>query len=325
MGADSRAWLSSSTSGAPREPRSRPNTVARGGDQRTEAAMVGAFVTPLPVLETTPRTRSAGVRRPPIKACAKSATEGLSHGQRHFLHLDDRTRDEIHGILEAAAQMKQRIRVDKGFKPMERKTMAMVFAKPSARTRVSFETGMYLMGGHALHLGQEIGIGTREATKDVARVLSGYNDIIMARLFRHEDMLELAQFATVPVINGLTDFNHPCQVMADALTIQEQLGTVEGVKVVYVGDGNNMVHSWLELASRVSIEFVCCCPEVCAQKRGMNEAAERSSRDDSNHRYSSSTYSLGVQTKRGTSHQGIRGQPIPNYDFTRSSISGEGC
>uniref|UniRef100_A0A7S1XGX6 ornithine carbamoyltransferase n=1 Tax=Compsopogon caeruleus TaxID=31354 RepID=A0A7S1XGX6_9RHOD len=193
---------------------------------------------------------------------ARGETGGLPVHQRHFLHLDDRTGDEIKQLLNTAIDIKKRIRGDREFSPLSRKTMAMVFAKPSARTRVSFETGMFLMGGHALHLGQEIGIGTREATKDVARVLSGYNDIIMARLFKHQDIIELANYATVPVINGLTDFNHPCQVMADALTILETLGTLEGVKVVYVGDGNNMVHSWLELASRVPIDFVCCCPEV---------------------------------------------------------------
>jgi ornithine carbamoyltransferase len=105
-----------------------------------------------------------------------------------------------------------------------------------------------------------IQIGKREPTKDIARVLSGYNDIIMARLFGHNDILEMAEYSSVPVINGLTDYNHPCQIMADMLTIVECKGRFEGVKVVYVGDGNNMVHSWLRLAMRVPFEFVCICP-----------------------------------------------------------------
>ena len=150
-------------------------------------------------------------------------------------------------------------------KPLDGKTMTMVFAKPSMRTRASFETGMYLLGGQALYLGpNEIGIGKRELAKDVARVLSRYNDIIMARLFAHEDLLQLANHSSVPVINGLTDYNHPCQILADALTIREQLGErrlSEGdFKLVYVGDGNNIFHSWLKLASVMPMQLVCICP-----------------------------------------------------------------
>lgn len=139
--------------------------------------------------------------------------------------------------------------------------MAMIFTKPSARTRVSFETGFYRLGGHALYLDPlSIQIGKREATKDIARVLAGYNDVIMARLFAHEDLMELAEYSKVPVINGLTDYNHPCQIMADALTILENKGRIENTKIIYVGDGNNIVHSWLRLAAKVPIHFVCACP-----------------------------------------------------------------
>lgn len=151
---------------------------------------------------------------------------------------------------------------DESFKPFAGQTMAMIFTKPSARTRVSFETGFFRLGGHALYLDPNtIQLGKREPTKDIARVLSGYNDVIMARLFGHQDLLELAQYSDVPVINGLTDYNHPCQIMADALTILERKGRFEGVKVVYVGDGNNVVNSWLRLATRLSFEFVCACPK----------------------------------------------------------------
>ena len=122
----------------------------------------------------------------------------------------------------------------------------MIFAKPSARTRVSFETGYYRLGGHALYLGpNDIGIGKRESVADVARVLSRFNDMIMARLFEHNHILELAEHATVPVVNGLTDHNHPCQIMADAFTIIEHLGSVKNKSIAYVGDGNNIVHSAL--------------------------------------------------------------------------------
>lgn len=121
--------------------------------------------------------------------------------------------------------------------------------------------GFFRLGGHALYLDPNtIQLGKREPTKDIARVLSGYNDAIMARLFAHADLLELAQYASVPVINGLTDYNHPCQIMADVLTIIERKGRFEGIKLVYVGDGNNMVNSWLRLSTRFAFEFVCVCP-----------------------------------------------------------------
>ena len=138
----------------------------------------------------------------------------------------------------------------------------MIFAKPSARTRVSFETGFEWMGGHALFLGpNDIGIGKREAIKDISRVLSRYNDIIMARLFEHEHIIELAEHSSVPIVNGLTDYNHPCQIMADIFTVWEHLNDIDGAKIVYMGDGNNIVHSWLHLSMRFPLDFVCCCPE----------------------------------------------------------------
>lgn len=137
----------------------------------------------------------------------------------------------------------------------------MIFAKPSARTRISFETGFEWMGGHALYLGpNDIGIGKREAVKDIARVVSRYNDMIMARLFDHNHMLELAEYSTSPVVNGLTDYNHPCQIMADILTVWEHRGNVDNLKITYMGDGNNIVHSWLQLASVFPMNFVCCSP-----------------------------------------------------------------
>ena len=184
-------------------------------------------------------------------------------GLRHFIHLDDFTKEELWHMLKVGRALKAKDGEPEaaGYQPVARRTMAMVFAKPSMRTRVSFETGFYKLGGHAVYLGpSEVGVGKREAVKDVARVLGRYNQVIMARLFDHEDMLEMARQSPVPVINGLTDYNHPCQLMADALTIWETLGRLEGVRVVYVGDGNNMVHSWAKLAGVMGINFVCCCP-----------------------------------------------------------------
>ncbi|XP_026405219.1 ornithine carbamoyltransferase, chloroplastic-like [Papaver somniferum] len=171
-------------------------------------------------------------------------------GLKDFIHISD---FEVKALLKSG---------DRSFQPFKGKSMAMIFAKPSMRIRVSFETGFFLLGGHAIYLGpDDIQMGKREETRDVARVLSGYNDIIMARLFAHQDILDLAKYASVPVINGLTDYNHPVQIMADALTIIEHVGQLEGTKVVYVGDGNNIVHSWLLLASVVPFYFVCACPK----------------------------------------------------------------
>ncbi|XP_057764043.1 ornithine transcarbamylase, chloroplastic isoform X2 [Salvia miltiorrhiza] len=183
-------------------------------------------------------------------------------GLKDFLHINDFNKETLLKILDRAKEVKALIKSgERMYLPFKGKTMAMIFAKPSMRTRVSFETGFYLLGGHALYLGpDDIQMGKREETRDVARVLSRYNDIIMARVFAHQDILDLAKYATVPVINGLTDFNHPCQIMADALTIIEHIGQLEGTKVVYVGDGNNIVHSWLLLASVIPFHFVCACP-----------------------------------------------------------------
>ncbi len=181
--------------------------------------------------------------------------------KRDFIHITDFNADEIHDTLALADEVKARFKGREDYKPFKDHTMAMIFAKPSARTRISFETGFFRMGGHALYLGpSDISIGKREAVKDIARVIARYNDVIMARLFSHDHILEMAEYSTVPVINGLTDYNHPCQIMTDIFTIQEHRGNLDDLKVVYVGDGNNIVHSWLRLAQRLPLHFVCACP-----------------------------------------------------------------
>lgn len=182
--------------------------------------------------------------------------------KRDFIHITDFTTEEILDTLELAKKLKSKFHDKDKHHVFADRSLAMIFAKPSARTRVSFETGFTWMGGHALYLGpNDIGIGKREAVKDIARVFSRYNDVIMARLFEHKHMLELAEHSTIPVVNGLTDYNHPCQIMADILTILEHRGNIDDPKIVYVGDGNNIVHSWLRLAERLSMDFVCACPD----------------------------------------------------------------
>ena len=182
--------------------------------------------------------------------------------KRDFLHITDFESNEITETLDLAIEIKTKLKNNENYKPFKDQSLAMIFAKPSARTRVSFETGFFRLGGHALYLGpKDIGIGKREAVKDISRVLSGYNDMIMARLFDHKHMIELAKYASIPVINGLTDFNHPCQIMADILTVYEKKGNLNNLKIAYVGDGNNIVNSWLNLSLRLPFHFTCVCPE----------------------------------------------------------------
>ena len=180
---------------------------------------------------------------------------------KHFLHLADYSADEIWELLHLAKELKIKFQNKEKYKPFKDRSLAMIFAKPSARTRVSFETGFEWMGGNALFLGpDDIGIGKREAIKDISRLFSRYNDMMMARLFDHKHIIELAEYSAIPVINGLTDYNHPCQILADILTVWEHRKNLEDLKVVYLGDGNNIVHSWLQLACRLPMHFVCCNP-----------------------------------------------------------------
>ena len=165
---------------------------------------------------------------------------------RHFLAIPDFTRPELLALFDLAARMKRR---GYGEKPLAGKTLGMIFAKSTTRTRVSFEVGAYQLGGHALFLSsRDIQLGRGEPIRDTARVLSRYLDGIMIRTFDHADVEELARFGSIPVINGLTDLLHPCQVLADLLTIRETLGGWEGKVVAWIGDGNNMANSWINAA-----------------------------------------------------------------------------
>ncbi|MCS6989477.1 MAG: ornithine carbamoyltransferase [Chloroherpetonaceae bacterium] len=176
---------------------------------------------------------------------------------KDFLSILDFATEEIWEIFELADRLKY-----DASKPLAGKTVAMIFQKPSLRTRVSFEAGVVQLGGHPVCLSQEsIGLGKRESVADVARVLSRYNDLIVARVFEHDDLIEMARHASVPVINALSDLSHPCQVLADAYTMRQRGKLFEGAKVVFVGDGNNVANSWLELAARLPIHFVLASPK----------------------------------------------------------------
>jgi ornithine carbamoyltransferase len=178
---------------------------------------------------------------------------------RHFLAIPDFSRAELLALIDLAVRMK---RGDYAERPLAGKTLGMIFAKSSTRTRVSFEVGAFELGGHALFLSaRDIQLGRGEPIRDTARVLSRYLDGIMIRTYDHADVEELARFASIPVINGLTDLLHPCQVLADLLTVRESLGGWEGKSMAWIGDGNNMANSWLNAAGILGFELRLACPE----------------------------------------------------------------
>ncbi|MCB2203044.1 ornithine carbamoyltransferase [bacterium] len=181
---------------------------------------------------------------------------------KHFLDIADFNSDEIEGMLSLAADLKEESKAGKSRPLFKGKVLAMVFQKPSLRTRVSFDMAMRDLSGDALYLSpQEIGLGKRESIADVARVLSGYVHVVMARVFDHAHILELAKWASVPVINGLSDYNHPCQAMADALTIREAFGSLKGLNVSYIGDGNNVAVSLMKVVTKLGANFRIANPE----------------------------------------------------------------
>ena len=178
---------------------------------------------------------------------------------RDFLAIPDFSRVQLLALFDLAERMR---RGEYTKTPLAGKTLAMIFMKASTRTRVSFEVGTYQLGGHALFLSpRDVQLGRGEPIADTARVLSRYVDGIMIRTFAHQDVEELAKFADVPVINGLTDLLHPCQILADILTIRQHLGTFEGKKIAWIGDGNNMANSWINAAYRLGFELSIACPE----------------------------------------------------------------
>ncbi len=181
---------------------------------------------------------------------------------KHFISIAEHSVDFLKQTLDTAQRLKKQLKSNGRNDPiLAGKTAAMIFEKPSLRTRVSFTQAMNQCGGHAIALtGDEIGLGTREPAKDVARVLSGMCDLIVARVFEHQKLTELKEYAAVPVINALSDYSHPCQAMSDMLTLQEHFGKIDGRTLVYVGDGNNVARSLAVACGKLSVRFVCCTP-----------------------------------------------------------------
>ena len=183
----------------------------------------------------------------------------MNKTHRDFLQITDFSSAELNGLFALAERMREG-KYDR--KPLAGKSLAMVFMKSSTRTRVSFEAGTWQLGGHAMFLSpRDVQLGRGEPVADTARVLARYVDGIMIRTFAHSDVEELAKCADVPVINGLTDLVHPLQVLADILTIRQHLGTYQGKRVAWIGDGNNVANSWINAASVLGFELVLACPE----------------------------------------------------------------
>lgn len=181
---------------------------------------------------------------------------------KHFVSLAQSSSEELRHYLDVAARLKHQLRQDGRNDPLlSGKTLAMIFEKPSLRTRVSFAVAMTHLGGTALPLtGDEVGLGKREAVQDVARVLARMCDGIMARVFEHQKILTLAEYSSVPVINGLSDYSHPCQALADLLTLREHFGRLEGLTMAYVGDGNNVARSLSVACGRFGMKFILASP-----------------------------------------------------------------
>ena len=175
--------------------------------------------------------------------------------KRDFLAITDFTIEELRQTVHYAREMKRQRKLGQSPKPLTGLTVGCIFHKPSLRTRISFETGIHELGGYSLYITKdEIDLGKRETIEDAARVLSRYLGMIMIRTFSHADVEKLAQHASIPVINGLTDFLHPCQILGDLMTVEERLGKIDGVKITYLGDGNNVSNSWINAARRFPIE-----------------------------------------------------------------------
>jgi ornithine carbamoyltransferase len=182
--------------------------------------------------------------------------------KRDLITIADLSADDIAHLLEVARRLKAALQAGETHRWLRGKTLAMIFEKPSLRTRVTFETGMHQLGGVAIYLGPaDILLGRRETVPDIGKNLSLWVDAIMARTFAHRSVVELAESARVPVINGLSDLYHPCQVLADLFTLAERGRKLADLHVTFVGDGNNMVHSWMMAAARVGFDFTLVCPE----------------------------------------------------------------
>lgn len=195
---------------------------------------------------------------------------------KDLISLRDLSAEEIWGILNTAQHLKRELKAGLVRHLLKDKTLAMIFQKPSLRTRVSFEVAMTQLGGHAIYLSPgDIQLGQRETTEDIALVLSRYVDGIMARVFGHHILEELAKHASVPVINGLSDLEHPCQVLGDLLTVYEKKRRFEGLKLAWIGDGNNVCHAWLYGGPKLGMNISAACPKGFEPKKGIVEYAQK--------------------------------------------------
>jgi len=182
--------------------------------------------------------------------------------KKDFLAISDYSAKQLQEMLDLAIELKKERTLGGNSPLLKGKVLGMIFQKPSLRTRVSFDMAMRHLGGDALYLSpNEIGLGQRESIADVARVLSGYVDVLMARVFDHQHVLDLAKWSSIPVINGLSDYNHPCQGMADALTIIERYGKMQGLNVTFLGDGNNVAVSLMHICAKLGANFTLASPE----------------------------------------------------------------
>ncbi len=182
--------------------------------------------------------------------------------KRDLVTLRDISKGELFHLIALARRLKADVRARRPHPWLPGRTLAMIFEKPSLRTRVTFETGMTQLGGSAIYLAPgDIQFGKREPVGDIAANLSRWVDLIVARTFSHDSVVELARSATVPVVNGLSDLYHPCQILADLMTLAELRGHIEGTRIAFIGDGNNMVHSWVLAAAKVGFDFVLACPK----------------------------------------------------------------
>lgn len=201
---------------------------------------------------------------------------GVSLKGRDFLALADYTPEELQYLIKLAMKLKQNQKEGVPFVPLKGKTLGMIFEKSSTRTRVSFEVGMYQLGGQALFLSKnDLQLGRGETIWDTGQTMSRFLDGIMIRTFGHKNVVELARGSTIPVINGLSDLSHPCQALADYMTIYEKFGRLQGVKLAYIGDGNNMVHSLLVGASKLGVDIAVATPEGYEPDPEMVELAKQ--------------------------------------------------
>jgi len=198
------------------------------------------------------------------------------NGVRHFLDLSEIPADELRRVIDVSKDLKARRKAGEVDKPLAGKTLAMVFDKPSTRTRVSFDLAMRQLGGETIMLtGQEMQLGRGETIADTARVLSRFVDAIMIRILDHDDLMELAHHATVPVINGLTRISHPCQVMADVLTFEEHRGPIAGRSVAWTGDANNVLVSWVHAAQRFDFSLKVATPKELSPRQALKDFVKR--------------------------------------------------